>query len=283
MQKDDGVLLVNKPPHITSFKALEKVKRRLRFKKAGHAGTLDPFAEGLLVILIGDATKIMDYIGEYKEYKGTLELGISTDTDDPDGNVIQENTVPDFPLKKIEEVINSFKGEFETEVPKYSAVKIKGKKLYESAREGKNVVLPKRKMFVKEIEILEYSKPFISIRLYVRKGTYIRSIARDVGKKLGCGAYLYKLTRTQVYPYSINDAMDIDSVSREHIIPLNNALPHLPFTSLDNENLWLFLHGSRVQGYYPPGLYGVRSVSGDFIGIGRGYTMFLKPERVFKK
>jgi len=283
VQKNDGILLLNKPPHITSFKALEKVKRKLRLKKAGHAGTLDPFAEGLLVILIGQATRIMDYIGEYKEYKSVLQLGISTDTDDPDGNVIFETSVPNFPLKKIEEVINSFKGEFETEVPKYSAVKVKGKKLYESARAGKNVPLPKRKMFAKEIEILDYSIPFISLRFYVKKGTYIRSIARDIGKKLGCGAYLYKLTRTEVSPYSINDAMELDNISKEHIIPLKNALFHLPAASLTDENLWLFSHGSRINGYYPPGLYAVKGASGELIGIGRGYTMFLKPERIFEK
>jgi len=282
VQKYDGVLLINKPSHITSFKALEKVKKKLRLKKAGHAGTLDPFAEGLLVILVGQATKVMDYIGKYKEYKGILQLGISTDTDDPEGNVIQETSIPDFPIEKIQEVVNSFKGEFETEVPKYSAVKVKGKRLYKSAREGKNVSLPKRRMFIKEIEMLDYTKPFISIRFYVKKGTYVRSIARDIGKKLGCGAYLYKLIRTEVHPYSINDAVDIDNVLYEHIIPLRDALPHIPSTVLEKENIWLFLHGSKVQGYYPPGLYSVRDVSGNLLGIGRGYTMFLRPERVFK-
>lgn len=283
MEKTDGVLLINKPPHITSFKALEKVKKKLRLKKAGHGGTLDPFAEGLLVILIGEATKIMDYIGKYKEYKGVLQLGISTDTDDPEGNVIQETPIPDFSIEKIQEVVNSFKGEFETEVPKYSAVKVKGKRLYKSAREGKDVPLPKRKMFVKEIEMIDYSKPFISIRFYVKKGTYVRSIARDIGKKLGCGAYLYKLIRTEVHPYSINDAVNIDNALYEHIIPLKDALPHIPSTVLDKENIWFFLHGSKVQGYYPPGLYSVKDTSGNLLGIGRGYTMFLRPERVFEK
>jgi len=283
VQKDDGILLVNKPPNIISFKALEKVKKKLRLKKAGHGGTLDPFAEGLLVILIGEATKIMDYIGKYKEYKSIVQLGISTDTDDPDGNVIEEKPIPDFPLEKIQEVLNLFKGEFETEVPKYSAVKVKGKRLYESARQGKNVPLPKRKMFVKEIELIEYTRPFITIRFYVKKGTYIRSIARDIGKILGCGAYLYKLTRTEVYPYSINDAVDLDNVSKEDIIPLKDALPHIPSTTLNTENAWSFLHGARVQGYYPPGLYSVRDTSEDLLGIGRGYTMFLMAERLFKE
>ena len=223
----NGVLLLNKPKGMGSTQALNIVKRVLRLKKAGHAGTLDPFAEGLLLILIGKATRFMEYYGEEKEYVSVIRLGVRTDTDDPDGEVIQERGVKDVDVERIKEILKKFKGEIVQKVPLFSAVKIDGKRLYKLARKGVQVDLPERRVEIKEIELLDFSLPFLTIRTLVKRGVYLRSLARDIGEALGCGAYLYKLKRILVSPFTIEDASTLEEINKV-VIGLYHLKMHSP-------------------------------------------------------
>jgi len=281
----NGVLLLNKPEGMGSTQALNIVKRALRLKKAGHGGTLDPFAEGLLLILIGKATRFMEYYGEEKEYVSVIRLGVRTDTDDPDGEVIEEREVRYIDIEKIKDVLKRFEGEFMQKVPLYSAVKIDGKRLYKLARKGVSVELPERRVEIKEIELLDYSLPFLTIRTVVKKGVYLRSLARDIGEELGCGAYLYKLKRLSVSPFSIEDAYTIDEIKRGNykIIPLKDALPHFPSVTLRGDDVWRIRHGMKVRGFYPEGIYYVKDSLGNPVAVARGITFGLKPEKVINE
>ncbi len=280
----DGVILVDKASGVRTTALLNRVKGILHLKKAGHAGTLDPFADGLVVILYGKATKLMDYIGDFKEYVCTVRLGVITDTDDPDGKIVKESTVPNFPKEKIEETFRQFKGRIKQRVPLYSAVKRNGERLYKKAREGKEIKeLPEREVYIKKLELLDYSLPFFVARCVANRGTYMRSLARDIGNSLGCGAHLSKLTRVKVDPYDIADAVKIRDIEGGElkVIKLSDALPHISTITLGEEGVWDFVRGGRVRGFYPEGLYQVKNHRGDLIGIGKGETYAVRPIKVF--
>ncbi|MEA1913286.1 MAG: tRNA pseudouridine(55) synthase TruB [candidate division WOR-3 bacterium] len=280
----DGVILVDKSPGIRTTELLNEVKKVLHLKKAGHAGTLDPFAGGLVAILYGKTTKLMEYIGKFKEYICTVRLGVVTDTDDPDGEVIEEYAVPEFSGDKIEEVLSKFQGKFLQKVPLYSAVKRNGERLYRKARRGEDVRdLPEREVYIKEIELLDYSLPFFQIRCVAHRGTYMRSLARDIGKALGCGAHLSKLVRIKVEPYNINNAWKLNDIRKGNfdVIPLQDALPHLSTITLGEEGIWDFVHGGKVRGFYPEGLYQVKDRRGSLLGIGKGKIYAVQPVKVF--
>jgi len=280
----DGVILVNKAPGIRTTALLNRVKKTLRLKKAGHAGTLDPFAEGLVIILYGKATKLMEYIGDFKEYICTIKLGVITDTDDPDGKVIKESPVPDFSESELMEPLSQFKGRIKQRVPLYSAVKKNGERFYEKARKGKEIKeLPVKKVYIKELEMLDYSLPFFRVRCVAERGTYMRSLARDIGEILKCGAHLSKLTRLKVEPYDITDAWKLSDIEKGKfaVINLRDALPHISAITLGEEGVWEFIHGGKVRGFYPEGLYQVKDHLGNLIGIGKGETYAVQPVRVF--
>ena len=280
----DGIILVNKPSGMRTTELLNKVKFLLSLKKAGHGGTLDPFAEGLIIILFGKATKLMDYIGDEKEYIGTIKLGVVTDTDDPDGNIVKENEVPGLTEEKIRETLDRFKGTFNQIVPLYSAVKRNGERLYNKARKGEKVEeLPGRKVVVEEIELLDFSPPFIKFRCLAHRGTYMRSLARDIGEILGCGAHLCKLSRLSIGPYTIDDSYTLDDIEKKEfkVIEFRRALPHLKSITLREDGIWDFLHGGKVRGFYPKGLYQVKDNRGNLLGIGKGETYAVQPIKVF--
>lgn len=278
----DGILLLNKPKGITSTSAVNFIKKNLKIKKIGHGGTLDPFAEGLLLILMGKATKFMDYYGDEKKYTCVLKLGEKTDTDDVDGNVIQRKDIKDIDEKNIEEVIKGFIGEITQKVPLFSAVKIDGERLYRIAREGKSVELPERKVKVLDLKILDFTPPYLKLFAYVKKGVYIRSLARDIGDKLGCGAFLYSLVREYVSPFSLSESFTMTDIKNGNykIIPIDKSLPHFPTATLDGDALWKFRNGASINGYYPDGYFFVKDKRGNVIGIGQGDSFSLKPVRV---
>ncbi len=280
----DGLILVNKPPGMRTTELLNKVKALLSLKKAGHGGTLDPFAEGLILILFGKATKLMDYIGDEKEYIGTIKLGVVTDTDDPDGKIIQEKEVPELSEKEIKEAFSQFVGSFNQVVPLYSAVKRGGERLYNKARKGEKVErLPDREVLVEEIELLDFSSPFIKFRCLAHRGTYMRSLARDIGEVLGCGAHLCELKRIRVGPYALDESWKISDVKDGNFqtIEFRKALPHLKVITLREDGIWDFVHGGKVRGFYPKGLYQVRDNRGNLLGIGKGETYAVQPIKVF--
>ncbi len=179
--------------------------------KVGHAGTLDPFAEGVLIILVGrEATRRQrEFMGLLKTYVATLKLGETSDTDDPTGNITNlTNLTKHKPsIEEIKKTLNEFIGDIEQTPPTYSAVKLQGKKAYDIARRGGQPMLKPKTVHIESIKVTRYDWPFLEIEVACGSGTYIRALARDIGEKLGCGAYVVKLTRTRIGPYSIEDAI----------------------------------------------------------------------------
>lgn len=181
----NGVIIVNKPKNFTSQDVVSKVKKVLNEKKAGHTGTLDPMATGVLPILVGNATKLSKYLIEHnKTYVAKIKLGQKTDTGDVEGTVIEEKPVTDISLDKVEKVLNSFIGKQKQIPPIYSAIKINGKKLYEYARNGENVEIPEREIEIYSIKLLQLNEE-IEFEVSCSKGTYIRTLCEDIAKALG--------------------------------------------------------------------------------------------------
>ncbi len=207
-QGPEGILPVNKPAGITSFTLVRQLRKLLNVQKIGHAGTLDPFATGVMVMLIGRryTQKSDTFLNQDKEYEGRLHLGIETDTYDCEGEVqVRSDIIPT--LAQVEEALQHFQGNIEQIPPMFSAKKINGKKLYELARKGVSVERKPVSVSV-DTELLNYSYPFLDIKVRCSKGTYIRSIAYDLGRRLQCGAHLNTLTRTRSGNYSLADCLD---------------------------------------------------------------------------
>ena len=208
----NGILLVNKPKDYTSRDIVNKLTKVFNTKKIGHTGTLDPIAEGVLVITIGKCTKLCDILtSTYKEYIATIKLGIKTDTEDITGNILEQK---DFNIKEeqIREVLNTFIGKSIQEVPIYSAIKVNGKKLYEYARNNIKVELPKREIDIKEIELISFNKDEIVFKTTVSKGTYIRSLIRDICTKLNTIGTMSSLIRTKQGKFNIEESYTIEDI-----------------------------------------------------------------------
>lgn len=213
------ILLIDKPADWTSFDVVAKIRsiyseREGKKVKVGHAGTLDPFATGLLIILVGEATKKqINFMKLDKEYLATLKLGYVSTSGDPEGEIKKKEGGKEITKEEIEKVLPSFTGEITQTPPAFSAIKINGKRAYELARKGKKVKLKPRKVKIDTIEITDYSWPVLKLKVACSSGTYIRSLAGDIGKKLGCGAYLTGLTRTKIGEYSLDNAQKITDLS----------------------------------------------------------------------
>lgn len=204
----NGIFLVDKEKNMTSHDVVWYIRKRFEIKKVGHAGTLDPNATGLLVMLIGKATKMSNqFLEDDKEYIGILKLGERTDTGDSEGTVIDSRNIT-VQNDEISEVIKKFVGEIEQVPPMYSAKKVNGKKLYNLARRGLDVKREPVIVNIKEIEIKEISLPTVEIRVICSKGTYIRQLAEDIGEKLGCGAYLKELRRISSGKFNVENAVN---------------------------------------------------------------------------
>ncbi len=205
-----GIIIIDKPENITSAGVVARVKRILDVKKAGHCGALDPFATGVMVICINQATKLAGFFlkGE-KKYEAILELGAETDTQDLTGNVISTSEVADIPMETIRGVFKRFEGDIDQSPPVFSALKHKGTPLYKLARSGKPVQKPPRPVNIIRLAILEASLPEIRFEVTCSAGTYIRTLAADIGAALGCGAYLKALRRTESSGFSLEEALTI--------------------------------------------------------------------------
>lgn len=208
----DGIILIDKPKGFTSFNVVDLLKKRFKLKKVGHGGTLDPIATGLLVVLIGRATKTArDFIDDSKKYFVNALLGITTDTYDISGKIISESSK--LPGEdEIKKALNSFKGELEQRPPLFSALKFKGQRLYKLARLGKEIIPKKRRIIIYSIENLALSLPEIFFDTECSKGTYIRSLCNDLGESLGCGAVLKNLRRTKCGRFELKNAVSVDEL-----------------------------------------------------------------------
>ncbi len=250
---NDGLLLVDKPGGVTSHDVVGFFRRHLGRRDIGHAGTLDPMATGLLVLLLGKATKLSDFIlnGE-KSYQTTVLLGTVTDTDDITGQILGDSKEVSFEKRDLQSALNDLTGELQLPVPIYSAVKVKGQKLYEKARKGEDFTPPMKSMTFENLELLEVSQKRIEVAFRCSKGSYVRAWGKALGEKLGCGGTLEKLRRTHSEPYSVESALalvDFEGLSPEQVyesssfIPLNRTLPHWPQIKIDGKDEKLLLNG----------------------------------------
>ena len=209
--EEGKVLLINKPLHWTSFDAVRKIRNLIRIKKVGHAGTLDPLATGLLIICTGRFTKkINEYMAREKEYTGSFTLGATTPTYDLESEPVNFKPVENIGEAAIQKAVAQLTGEIMQVPPAHSAIKIEGKRVYELARQGKEVKIEPRKVTIREFEITKIEMPVVHFRVVCSTGTYIRSLANDFGELLGCGAYLSSLCRTRIGEFELDRAMTIE-------------------------------------------------------------------------
>ena len=213
--EENQIILIDKPAGISSFGVVAKVRGFLKAKfghkiKVGHTGTLDPFATGLLILLSGKMTKKSnEFLKLDKAYEAELKLGFASTTGDPEGEITEINTSLVPSLSEIQTVLDSFMGKLTQTPPRFSAIKINGERAYKLARKGADFKIPSREVEIYQIEILDYTYPSLKIRCHVSSGTYIRTLAEDIGKKLGTGAYLTALRRTKIGNYSVENAKQI--------------------------------------------------------------------------
>jgi tRNA pseudouridine55 synthase len=244
----DGVVLVNKPIGITSFAAVKKVSKQLQAKKVGHCGTLDPFASGLLIVTLNNATKIARFIeSQNKEYVATLVLGIKTDSGDNTGKVIKRLKPPKFEVLQLNDVIKSFIGKQNQIPPMHSAIKVNGQKLYELARKGKTIDRQPRPIEIYDIKLIKYRGNTLTFKVNCTKGTYIRTLAEDLAKRLGCVGHLKNLERTAIGDFLLADAKNIDKLTViDDIIPIAQALKSMSKYIVSTDELSLVKNGAAL-------------------------------------
>ena len=292
MNNINGIIIINKPKEFTSHDVVAKVKKILNIKKVGHTGTLDPNATGVLPLLLNDGTKLSKYlINHDKEYKVTLKLGIKTDTADGEGNIIEKKEVDFGKLNSIENTIASFVGKQEQIPPMYSAIKVKGKKLYEYAREGQNVEIAPRKIEIYNIKLnkIDEIENEIEFTVSCSKGTYIRSLCEDIAKKMGTIGYMKELERTKVGEFEIKQAITIKEVDDnkesidKYIITMEELLKDYPKIELEKNKFELFLNGVNLKTDQEDGIYRIYFKSETkFIGTGIVSDGKLKRDIVLK-
>ncbi len=281
LKKINGIIVINKPPNLTSHDIVYKVKKIVN-EKVGHTGTLDPMATGVLPLLIGKGTLCSKYlINHDKTYEVKLKLGIKTTTADIEGDVIEKRSIPKDAEKKetVEKILKSFLGKQKQIPPIYSAIKVKGKKLYEYARKGKKIELEPRNIEIYEIQLLKIDEKenIIEFNVKCSKGTYIRSLCEDIAVRLGTIGHMCGLNRIQVGQFSIENSITIEELEKEFnlnsksfgkkIITIENIFRENKSISLNDRKLQLFLNGVKITQNYEDGVYKIYN-KGTFIGIG---------------
>lgn len=248
----DGVLLVNKKEGMTSFDIVRKIKKALNTKKVGHCGTLDPLAKGLLVVTIGKALKISRFLeGDEKEYIATIKLGERTPTLDREGEIIEKKEITLFTIDDINNVFNSLIGKIKQKPPIYSALSVNGKRLYEYARENKEVEIKERDIEIKELELLEHDKDFIKYRVVCSKGTYIRVLCETIANKLNNIGYMYDLTRTRIGKLTLAQSYSLEHIENGDykLIDIENSLNGFTVLILKDKDLYKANNGNVLDFY----------------------------------
>src|SRR3990170_4737375 len=265
-----GVLVVDKPVGMTSHDVVQAIRNGTGLRRAGHTGTLDPRASGVLVILVGPAVRLSEYVSASdKRYQAIIRLGSSTDTFDADGRFTRSDQPINVTEAQFEEVLKTFIGEIEQTPPPYSAVKVQGRKAYEMARQGEEIDLSPRKITVHHLEVLEWAPPEVVVDVHCSSGTYVRSLANDLGQKLGTGAYLVGLRRTKSGRFSLRDAVPLRKLQEafnagnwyQYLIPAAEALGDWPAVELNPDEVEGVRHGHRVKVAGDPKETKVRGVS----------------------
>jgi tRNA pseudouridine55 synthase len=278
----NGILLLDKPAGLTSNAALQKVKRLYRARKAGHTGSLDPLASGLLPICLGEATKVSGFLLDAdKHYWVSCRLGVRTTTADAEGEVLETRPVGAVAEKRLLEVMESFTGVIEQIPPMYSAVKHQGQRLYALARKGLEVEREPRRITIHAMELLDFSLPLVEIGVHCSKGTYIRTLVEDIGEVLGCGAHVANLRRFGVGPYKASGMVTLDALedclAREGekgldglLLPMESGLSQWPDVRLSGDAAFYLRQGQPVLVPHAPTTGLVRLYEGQrrFLGVG---------------
>ncbi|MBH8555088.1 tRNA pseudouridine(55) synthase TruB [Nostocaceae cyanobacterium CENA357] len=287
-----GFLNLNKPLDWTSHDCVARVRKLLRLKRVGHAGTLDPSATGVLPIALGKATRLLQYLPENKAYKATIRLGIRTTTDDLQGEIINSQPCAGLSFAEIKTALSKFAGKIEQIPPIYSAIQVQGKRLYDLARRGETVEVPVRIVEIFSIEILDWREgdfPELDIAIACGSGTYIRAIARDLGTDLETGGTLAALTRTQSSGFDLADSLtfnDLETKLQAGIfqpIAPDTALQHLPFVNLPATSAQKWCQGQRISLTLDLcGMVRVYEQETRFLGVGQIQGEVLIPQMVFE-
>lgn len=275
-ENNDGILLLDKPSGITSNAALTRAKRMLGIRKAGHTGALDPLATGLLPLCFGQATKVSAFLLDAdKGYVADVKLGEITESGDAESDVVATHEVPELDRGRVEEVLAAFRGPIDQVPPMYSALKHKGRRMHELARAGIEVEREARRVTIHRLELLDLRPPRLVLRVDCSKGTYIRSLAMDIGRALGCGAHLAGLRREFSGPFALADAIPLEALeeldqdrARALLLPPDAALPDAPTIDLDAASAADIGHGKPVDTPCPPAEL-IRIYAGQrFLGLG---------------
>lgn len=288
----DGILIVNKEKGYTSHDVVGKLRKILEIKQIGHTGTLDPNATGVLPILIGKATKASQYLIEHnKRYIATLKLGERTNTLDGEGEIVEKQTIEESLLdkNKIDAVLQTFLGKQEQIPPMYSAIKIKGKKLYEYAKQGKEIKREPRSIEIYEIRLKKVNKEKkeIIFEVHCSKGTYIRVLCEDIAKKIGTIGYLEELERTEVTPFTIKQALTLQQIEQQkenikkYLISIEKIFEQKRKIQLDEKKQILFLNGTQLTFPLDNDIYRIYSKE-KFIGIGKIENHLLKRDIILE-
>ncbi|MFQ8989014.1 MAG: tRNA pseudouridine(55) synthase TruB [Intestinibacter sp.] len=292
----DGILIVNKPKEYTSHDIVAKVKK-IAHEKVGHTGTLDPMATGVLPLLLGQGTKLSKYLIDHdKVYEATIQLGAKTDTADGEGKVIEKKQVnlQNLEVENVQKVLKSMQGKQVQTPPIYSAIKVNGKKLYEYARENKEVEIPKREIEIYDIQLLEIKKQeaTISFRVHCSKGTYIRTLCENIAEKLETVGHMKELTRLQVGNFKLEQSVTIEQIEenkdnplfwQSHVISIQSFFEDLPELTLTQKEYVLFLNGVKLLRRREDGYYQILTHTGKWLGIGIVDNQFLKRKLIVEE
>ena len=290
----DGILNINKPPQVTSHDVVDRVRRIIREKRIGHTGTLDPLATGVLVLCVGKATRIAQYLesGE-KEYQAVMRLGVKTDTLDADGRIVETRSYVPPDRGKIIRMMEQFIGSIMQRPPVYSALKVGGVPSYRLAREGRAKPLLPRPVSIHAIDLTSYEDPFVCFTVRCSKGVYVRTLCADMGESLGMGAHLTGLTRTRSGRFRIQNAVTIEQLENlatsasieQVVIPISEALEDFPPILLSEKESGRILHGNQVPCpeslVISSGFFRLQDPAGRLLALARNVAGVLKPELVF--
>lgn len=288
-----GFFIVNKPADLTSHDVVSQIRQITNLKRVGHTGTLDPFATGVLLVPVGPATRLTEYTHSLsKTYEAQITLGASSDTDDITGHITDSSITLKPDKQTIENILKQLIGTLEQVPPAYAAIKVKGKKLYEYARQGKEVTTVPRSIIVHSIKLLEYSYPTMKIQTTVSTGTYIRALARDIGKELKTGAYLSILCRTAIGKFTIQDSVKLSDITAEnwlqHLHNAKDLVEHLPQIRLNETNVAKLQQGREVPAdqlanLSEPQPVAICNSNDELIGIAtyQPKTQSLSPQTIF--
>lgn len=278
-----GIVLIDKPLEFTSHDVVGKLRRKFNTKRIGHAGTLDPMATGLLVVAVGPATRFLQYLPlEPKVYRAVVRFGVTTDSFDSEGEILSEAPIPHDFAAQIKAIVPTMLGLQEQIPPMFSAVKINGQPLYKLARQGIEVERKSRTIHIERMDIVDIGEATVELEIECSGGTYVRTIAQDLGEKLGCGAYLQSLVRTQIGRFSLENAKSLDDVMIEDLIPLKIALQPMQIRLLSDLETMRVRNGGSVANLIDATdeFVALAEPSGEIISVAAVHGNVLQPECV---